>query len=253
MTISIALTDVQYDQQREELRRLYGDSNVEAVAKRDQALAELFHRSGWTQERLAQKEGKAQSWVAQRLRFGRFLNFITTVINEDVLPRNLTERRFRQFWSEQEKHGGNDRQRFQATLDAIRSSAITPSNAGVNNNIAKRIIEAYADGKWHDEEKIVDRFSDVAPELIYNALAAVCKPSRTVANTKGERERHGRGHRVRLIKQDCLISYAEIKLKLLPLIEGLVEEGKKNMATMSPGTVARLAALLKRQIDTWEQ
>jgi hypothetical protein len=34
-------------------------------------LAALFHRSNWTQEQLAKKEGKAQSWVARRLLFGR--------------------------------------------------------------------------------------------------------------------------------------------------------------------------------------
>jgi hypothetical protein len=39
----------------------------------------LFYRSGWTQEELAKKEGKSPQWVAQRIRFGRFLNFSTAV------------------------------------------------------------------------------------------------------------------------------------------------------------------------------
>jgi hypothetical protein len=43
----------------------------------------------------------------------------------------------------------------------------------------------------------------------------------------------------------------EIRLKLGPLIKGLVAEGKKNMATMSPGTVAMLAARIERQLDEW--
>jgi hypothetical protein len=53
--------------------------------------------SGWTQEQLAKKEGKTIAWVAYRLRFGRFLNFSTTVENRQTLPSNLTERRFRSY------------------------------------------------------------------------------------------------------------------------------------------------------------
>jgi hypothetical protein len=38
--------------------------------------------------------------TAQRLRFGRFLNFITTVINPESMPANLTEGRFRSYWEQ---------------------------------------------------------------------------------------------------------------------------------------------------------
>ena len=77
---------------RARLRKLYGESSVETAAKRDQALAQLFARSGWTQEELGKKEGKSQDWISLRLRFGRFLNFTTTVVKTDPLPANLTER-----------------------------------------------------------------------------------------------------------------------------------------------------------------
>lgn len=66
-------------------------------------MADLFIRSGWTQEELAAKEGKGQTWVVYRLRFGRFLNFITTVINAENLPNGLTEGRFRGFWDPTDK------------------------------------------------------------------------------------------------------------------------------------------------------
>ena len=33
--------------------------------EREQALAALFYRSGWTQEELAKKEGKSQQWLAE--------------------------------------------------------------------------------------------------------------------------------------------------------------------------------------------
>jgi hypothetical protein len=60
----------------------------------------LLERSGWTQEKLAEKEGKTQPWITYRLRFGRFLGFITTVIKIETLPKNLTEGRFRSFWEQ---------------------------------------------------------------------------------------------------------------------------------------------------------
>ena len=84
------------------LRELYDESSVEAAAKRDQALAQLFARSGWTQEELGKKEGKSQDWISLRLRFGRFLNFTTAVVNSE-LPRNLTEWRFRELWEQTDK------------------------------------------------------------------------------------------------------------------------------------------------------
>jgi hypothetical protein len=36
-----------------------------------------------------------------------------------------------------------------------------------------------------------------------------------------------------------------------PTIDGLAAEGKKNMTTMSPGTVARLTEVLRRQLAVW--
>ena len=51
-------SDERYRLEREEIRKTYGESSAEAAAKRDQALAALFYRCGWTQEQLAKAEGK---------------------------------------------------------------------------------------------------------------------------------------------------------------------------------------------------
>jgi transcriptional regulator with XRE-family HTH domain len=58
---------------------------------RDQELSRLFRECGPTQERIAKRMGKRQTWVCQKLIFGRFLDFIAAAINTE----NLTERRFR--------------------------------------------------------------------------------------------------------------------------------------------------------------
>jgi hypothetical protein len=89
------------------LRQTYGDKRSDAPAKYDQALAALFYRSGWTQEELAQKEGKSRTWVVYRLTFGRFLKFVTTGDNFQI-PPNLSERAFRNFW---ERTSGDERDR----------------------------------------------------------------------------------------------------------------------------------------------
>src|SRR5262249_6371282 len=100
------MSEREYDEERARLAATYGDdpnSNVQIQAKRDQAWAFLFVRSGWTQQELAAKEGKSISWISYRLRFGCFLNFSTAVEKAESLPANLTERRFRGFWEQTDK------------------------------------------------------------------------------------------------------------------------------------------------------
>ena len=69
----------------------------------------MFVRSGWTQEALAAKEKKSPQWIAQRIRFGRFLSFSTDVENLKNLPKNLSERRFRSYWERTGKSSGKVR------------------------------------------------------------------------------------------------------------------------------------------------
>ena len=52
-------------------------------------------------------EGKSQAWIVCRLRFGAFLQFITTGNNSEI-PANLSERRFRGYWEQTEGNEGRD-------------------------------------------------------------------------------------------------------------------------------------------------
>jgi len=51
----------------------------------------LFEKSCRYHE-LAKKEKKSRQWIAVRVRFGRFLNFTTTVVKADSLPANRLSR-----------------------------------------------------------------------------------------------------------------------------------------------------------------
>jgi hypothetical protein len=68
------------------------------------------------------------------------------------------------------------------------------------------------------------------------------------------RNQEGRGGiHYRIFKQDKTVSVDELTEKLAPIIDGLIAEGKKNMATMVPATVAMFAAKLKRLLDEWAE
>jgi len=66
-----------------------------------------------------------------------------------------------------------------------------------------------------------------------------------------ERREVGTGTKYRLFREAKKVGTDEMVEKLRPLIEKLMAEGKKNMATMSPPTVLYLAGMIQKQIDEW--
>ena len=69
--------------------------------------------------------------ISSRLRFGRFLHFITTVIKTDSLPANLTERHFHQsppdpFTNSSRGHAGAMRQHLHCCRPKLRIPEPTP-------------------------------------------------------------------------------------------------------------------------------
>jgi hypothetical protein len=239
---STHMTDADYDRERERLRVLYGNSAAEAAALRDQALALLFHRSGWTQERLAAKEGVTRQSMDYRLRFGRFLEFATTVAKPENLPKGVTERKFRALWEQTEKDG-NERVRFQAVLKMIRENVtlVVPKR----KNVREKVIASFGDGKWHELEAIVTKI-DVASEEIEQAMASMHE-------CKWEKKKYGTSWKYRIFPQDKTVSLIELTEKLAPIVKELKVEGKKSMAAASPACVAILASRLQKLLDEWTE
>ena len=87
----------------------------------------MFARCGWTQEQLAQKEGKTQAHVGKVLRFGRFLTFSSVELNAEFVPTNLTEFRFRQYWERTDKTEINEPVRFLNFIAAEINSENRPA------------------------------------------------------------------------------------------------------------------------------
>jgi transcriptional regulator with XRE-family HTH domain len=244
------MTDAEYEFERQRLREAYGDSSIEAAAKRDQAMATLFIRSGWTQEKLAQKEDVAPQRIAQRLRFGRFLNFSTSVENLKTLPNNLTEGKFRDYWSKTDKTETNERIRFRAVQALIAEN--TALRAQARPKIGKELVAAFGDGKWHSPDKMAARL-DVEVDLVEATLTTMRDRSGGTYGANAERKKVGKGFHYRIFKKNKPISSSELVEKLTPIIEKLLVEGKKNAVTASPASVLILAGNLQQLLDEWTE
>jgi hypothetical protein len=239
------MTEQEYDRERAKFRETDGDSSIEVAAKRDQAIAILFYRSGWPQDRLAKKEGKSDSWVLFRVRFGRFLNFLIDVEDSESLPKNLAERRFRSCWLRTDTKETSERIRFQAVLKLMRSESITASR---RPSIGGPIKERFADGKWHRSSAIAEKIG-ADEKHVLDTISGMSKNG--YYGCKVERKRVGAKTEFRIFKKEKTVSLDELTEKLAPIIKELKAEGKKNMATMSPATVAHLAGKLSNLLDEW--
>jgi len=65
--------------------------------------------------------------MMQHMLMGRFLLFATTVAKLETLPKNLTERRFRELWAQTDQTERNERIRFQQLLKLIENTTAARS------------------------------------------------------------------------------------------------------------------------------
>ena len=117
-------------------------------------------------------------------------------------------------------------------------------------SIDKALNEQFADGKWHRLSHIADEI-DHDEDRVRRTLDGMLK--KPTYGCKAEKKRVGQHFEYRIFGLDKTISSSELIEKLTPILKGLKAEGAKNMATMSPGTVAYLAGQLARLLEEWTE
>lgn len=243
------LTRGAYERERAEIRTAYGNSSGEAGAKRDQALAKLFYRSGWTQEELAEVEGKPRRYLARKLKFGQFLEFIENGPmgpNSDIAVFKLTERKFRGYWERTEKGNGNERKRFQVVIDLMADSAVHAKPRGY---VKSQIMDKFADGKWHLVGTIARKL-DADEGLVEDSLKRLCEPSSQTA-ARAEKRKVGTHLEYRVFRKQQVVGQTEAETKLRPIIDQLQAQASQTAGTMSNAAISHAAHELRLWLDKW--
>jgi hypothetical protein len=112
----------------------------------------------------------------------------------------------------------------------------------------KRVLEAAkAAGRWR-ELSAADITRSACDYLSGAEALRIMKQYNSFGATS-ERKRVGTSWHYRIFKPSKTVSLEELTRKLTPILEGLKIEGRKNMATMVPAVVAKLAAQLERVLQ----
>jgi hypothetical protein len=244
--LSNQMTEAQFDTERAVLRER-GETSVERNARWEQDLANLYYRTGWTQEHLAKKEGKSQSWINNRLLFGRFLSFITPLINSDSSLKTLTCGRFHNYWEQNDDPSETSRFR---TIARLLQAQIVATGSPINHDCGAAIVKKFADGKWHKLQTIRDHIR--APDGHVEAALRVME-SRGKYNCKCESKKVGASFAYRIFKQDRFVSVHELTEKLQPILEELEAEGRKHPVRIVPTLLLELAMRTRRLLKEWTE
>jgi hypothetical protein len=249
------MTEAEYDRERAKIAK----TKAEAGVRWEQELAALFHRSGWSGDELARKEGKGSSVISRLLKFGQFLSFLETqpIGNKSELMGNLSEGRFRQYWLTEvdgkfDKLGLHDRVRFRNIIQLMRERGETGERKRpISKAIGQTIAKTCPKGKWVAPDVIAAK-ADCTVENVHSVMDSMDRKPGSYG-MKAERKKVGKETHYRVFKQDKLISSDELVTKLTPIIKGLEIEGKKHSAQRVEAEIARLAALLKRLLNEWAE
>lgn len=201
------MTEQQFDARLQEIDKEYASKREGAEAYRDQEMSRLFVQCGWTQEAIAKHMCKAQSWVARRLHFGRYLRFMPSGHNHKPPPHPLTERRFRDNWARAGKGHPKETEderfaRVQKLIEADNNPI--PKNYGNlvrKPGIKQAVIDVISDGKRRTTAEIAELVSEKIPEtdasqVIESIKLIRRKPPRGMAL---DARHSGRTHKYRLV------------------------------------------------------
>jgi hypothetical protein len=244
------MTREDFRQERALLLQHYGEAPGEAATMRAQAFAKLYARSGWTQEQLAHEEHKTQRWMSYQIVFGEFL-----LRTDSSKTKELKEFRFRGWWKStaQTQTTAQRYVQVEEMLDEAQQEPPIPTKRG-SKRLAQQILEHFADSRWHNLSVIYKRL-EATPKTIHTVLDGM--RLRGTFHTFCERRRASKdegGWQYRFVKHHGQrISYGVLVTELAPIVKGLKEQGQKNMATMSPGSVAILAHELEKVLEKLAQ
>jgi transcriptional regulator with XRE-family HTH domain len=247
------MTPEEYEAERGRIRETYGENRRDAGVRFEQALARLFHVSGWTQEELAKKEKKSRAMISRWILFGRFLDFaIGNSISPNPALGKLSEGRFHGgakhgYWNRTDKTGGNERQRFLAVLRLMEEEATFRKSPTL---LRPQILEHFGDGKWHKLTTIAEKLGE-DEQYVKHALDRMV--SGETRSAKCERKLAGStwSYRIFRIIKERSVSSVELATKLEPLIERLREVGKARLATVVIAEAPVVAHELRKLLDDW--
>jgi hypothetical protein len=115
-------------------------------------------------------------------------------------------------------------------------------------SIGRFLLERFGDGEWHSLEEMTQHTEGAIDANHVADVLRIMKQYNSFGATS-ERKRVGTSWHYRIFKPAKMVSVEELTTKLAPILEGLKIEGRKNMATMVPAVVAKLAAQLERVLQ----
>ncbi len=248
------MSTTDFDLRLKHINDQYAARRDGADAYRDQEVARLFEQCEWTQEKIAARMGKKQSWVSRRLVLGRFLKFMPTGINAS----GLTEGRFRELWK---NTTGKESERFEAVLDKLQNGVPQGAEAlSKKPGVRAALLSAMDDGKWYTATQIQATVEEslvgVSSEQIHNGIRHLM--TRPVAGKQVESKRIGKKCQYRLAASEAEPkSKGESQTVLLqvyeevgPLIEELEHWGKSSKWAQAPNELLKIATKLKRLFES---
>ena len=114
--------------------------------------------------------------------------------------------------------------------------------------IGHTIAARFADGEWHALTEIAAAI-EVTPDHAQRALLGMRWTG--AYGCRSEKRRSGNVVQWRIFTTDTAIPVTELLAKLVPIKNQLESESRKNMATVSLTTIARLAHELSQLLEEW--
>jgi hypothetical protein len=130
----------------------------------------------------------------------------------------------------------------------MQEAALAPKPPNRSKELGRSIAARFADGKWHDVEKIAKQLEAPLEEVtaaVQNIVA------HSTFQCTAQKRPFAKTYQYRIFPQERQVSTVEMVAKLQPLLDVLKEQGRANMATMSPQTVAYHTAMIQSLLNEW--